>query len=233
MTRSTAKSLVGLVDDVRVSLDAMRVRNDSLRGEGNFDAALRALDHFYEVGFEPKVLITVTSESLPDLEELVTFLIRRNISRFNVNGFRPIGRGEGQWKWRIDSSQIETVLRRAWERADVQQPFPASSSVEQQQSHCGVGQFLNVMPNGDVFPCHVLTGREFRCGNVLEQSLLDICRKSTLLGQLADLNFVDLAEQDSDLQELTRPNTCMGNVYAETRTAAAWRNSLPMLNILQ
>jgi radical SAM protein with 4Fe4S-binding SPASM domain len=40
------------------------------------------------------------------------------------------------------------------------------------------------MPNGDVFPCHVLTEREFRGGNVREQSLVEICRRNGLLGQL-------------------------------------------------
>ena len=56
---------------MRVSVDALETRNDALRGAGNFAAAMRALEIYYSVGFEPKVLVTVTSQSLPDLEELI------------------------------------------------------------------------------------------------------------------------------------------------------------------
>ena len=50
ITPSLAGDLVGLVDEVRVSLDALAERNDALRGKGSFDAAVRALDYLYSVG---------------------------------------------------------------------------------------------------------------------------------------------------------------------------------------
>lgn len=56
-------------------------------------------------------------------------------------------------------------------------------------SNCGVGSFLNIMPNGDVFPCHVLTQREFRCGNVREDGLLEICRPRRPARPPADTGF--------------------------------------------
>ncbi len=71
VTKDLAQRLVGLADEVRVSIDALETRNDALRGAGNFAAAMRALEIYYSVGFEPKVLVTVTSQSLPDLEELI------------------------------------------------------------------------------------------------------------------------------------------------------------------
>ena len=46
VTKELARELVGLADEVRVSLDALPRRNDALRGEGNFDAAMRALDYY-------------------------------------------------------------------------------------------------------------------------------------------------------------------------------------------
>jgi MoaA/NifB/PqqE/SkfB family radical SAM enzyme len=63
------------------------------------------------------------------------------------------------------------------------------------------------MPNGDVFPCHVLTEREFRCGNVREQRLVEICRRNGLLGQLRRLDFHTLAQADERVAGLTRPGT--------------------------
>lgn len=232
VTPELARQLVGLADEVRVSLDAMRDRNDALRGPGNFDAAVRALETYYAVGFEPKVLVTITSYSLPDLEELLVFLIQKKITRINLNGFRPIGRGKGQWDLRANAKEAQAAVRRAWTRCYPDQPPPPDPPEPEACSNCGVGQFLNIMPNGDVFPCHVLTGREFRCGNVRQQSLLEICRKQGLLGHLAELNFHDLVQEDQSLADLTQPNTCMGNVYRNTKSSPVWSKRLPLASVI-
>lgn len=233
VTPELARQLVGLADEVRVSLDGLRERNDALRGPGNFDAAMRALECYYAVGFEPKVLVTVTSVSAPDLEELICLLFKKKITRVNLNGFRPIGRGHGHAEWRANQTEIKAALRRAWQRCypeRIPPPEPASAGGDAHPTcHCGVGQFLNIMPNGDVFPCHVLTDREFRCGNVREQSLLEICRARGLLGQLAALDFRKLARQDARLAELVQPHTCMGNVYAVAKESPVWADNLPLL----
>lgn len=230
VTPELARDLVGLADEVRVSLDALPARNDALRGAGNFDAAVRALEYYYAVGFEPKVLVTLTSASLPDLEELLCFLIGKKITRINLNGFRPIGRGKGHWEWQADPKEVRGAMRRAWERCLPGQPAPREPAEPETQCHCGVGSFLNILPNGDVFPCHVLVDREFRCGNVREQSLVDICRRNGLLGGLQALDFQALARQDERVAPLTQPHTCMGNVYAKTRELAVWKNNLPILH---
>jgi MoaA/NifB/PqqE/SkfB family radical SAM enzyme len=231
VTPELARKLVGLADEVRVSVDALRERNDSLRGDGNFEAAMRALETYYAVGFEPKALVTITSVGLPDLEELLVLLIRKGISRVNLNGFRPIGRGKGHDEWRAQRSAVRDAVRRAWTRCYPDQPLPPEPPEPAIQSHCGVGQFLNILPNGDVFPCHVLIDREFRCGNVREESLIRICRRNGLLGALAVLDFQELARQDKGVSELTRPHTCMGVVYARTRARPVWERSLPLITL--
>lgn len=203
VTPELARELVGLADEVRVSLDAMAARNDALRGEGNFEATVRALEIYYAVGFEPKVLITVTAHSLPDLEKLLYFLIEKKITRVNLNVFRPIGRGWGHWNWRVNPAEVQAAVRRAWVRSYPDLPISPDTLGSESCSNCGVGSFLNIMPNGDVFPCHVLTGREFRCGNVREQSLVEICRCNGLLGELQVLDFYELVRQDERLMPLT------------------------------
>jgi MoaA/NifB/PqqE/SkfB family radical SAM enzyme len=226
VTPQLARELVGLADEVRVSLDGMRERNDALRGEGNFEAAVRALEAFYSVGFEPKVLITVTSITLPDLENLLVFLIQKKLTRIKLNAFRPIGRGKGHAQWRAQTNAVQTAIQQAWIRCYPDRPIPPDPPQSESCSNCGVGQFLNIMPNGDVFPCHVLTQHEFRCGNVREQSLLEICRKQGLLGQLAELDFQALRRQDDRLEQLTEVTNCMGDVYSTTKEAPVWRNNL-------
>jgi MoaA/NifB/PqqE/SkfB family radical SAM enzyme len=228
VTSELAGQLVGLADEVRVSVDALRERNDAHRGVGNFAAALRALDCYYAVGFEPVALITVTPQTLPDLEDLVCLLIGRRITRLNVNGFRPIGRGAAHPEWRPDPDAVRAALHRAWHRCHPDRPPPPEPTRLEAQGHCGVGKMLNILPDGNVFPCHALTDPAFRCGNVREESLLDICRRGGLLGALQGLDFRALLGRDASLAPLTRPGTCMGEVYHATPASPTWRVSLPL-----
>lgn len=230
VTPELARQLVGLVDEVRVSLDALPERNDALRGEGNFCAAMRAIETYYTVGFEPKVLVTVTTRSLPDLEDLLCLLISRKIDRINVNFFRPIGRGRRHADWVVSTEEVNAATRRAWVRSYPDRPPPDDDDHENDMtcSNCGVGSYLNIMPTGDVFPCHTLTEPEFRCGNVREQSLVEICRLSGLLGDLRALDFHRLGSEAPELEPLKSPHPCMGIVYGRTNSVPAWRKYLPI-----
>jgi MoaA/NifB/PqqE/SkfB family radical SAM enzyme len=230
VTAAVANALVGLADEVRVSIDALRERNDAHRGSGNFTAALRALDCFYAAGFEPKALVTVTATTLPDLEELLCLLADHKIMRININAFRPIGRGRHHDAWMMAAQEVRGAVHRAWQRSFPDRPVPPDPPEPESCSNCGVGSFLNIMPNGDVFPCHVLTQREFRCGNVREDGLLEICRRGGLLGHLQALDFHDLARAEQRVTELTRPGACMGNVYATTGELRVWNENLPLAN---
>lgn len=229
ITKALAVELVGLVDEVRVSLDGLRDRNDACRGKGSFDAAVAAIEALVEVGFSPKVLITVTSTGLPDLEELLLRLVGMGVTRININDFRPIGRGARRRELSVERSAIHATLSRIVEQGLLPVPVREAICKSGPQLTCGVGRFVNIMPDGRVFPCHVLTQDEFCCGNIRARSLRDICGHGGPLGGLRRLDFRQLAAQEADLGELTRPGTCMGNVYSKTRGGAAWAKHLPTI----
>ena len=229
VTRELARQLVGLADEVRVSLDALPERNDAMRGRGNFEAAMRALECYYAVGFEPKVLVTITSMSLPDLEELICFLVKRRFRRINLNGFRPIGRGEGHGDWTPNPADIKAMVSNAWRRSHPAESEPVDPPAIEPSCNCGVGRFLNILPNGDVFPCHVLTQPEFRCGNVRKERLLHICSRGGLIGTLARLDFRELVKAEGRLAPLTKKGACMGGVYAKTSDLPVWRERINVI----
>jgi len=189
MTNELAKSLVGPADELRVSLDAMRERNDTIRGDGAFDLAVGALRLLHSVGFEPIVMVTVTSGTLPDLEELLCFLHGMNMTRIHLNRFHPIGRARECEQWQVKQDEVRSIMRKAWERNFPGHPHPSDPPEPSETSNCGVGSFLNILPNGDVYPCHVLMAREFHCGNIREQGLMEICDRNGLLGRLAAMDF--------------------------------------------
>lgn len=228
VTPAVAKRLVGLVDEVRVSIDAMSERNDRMRGAGNFSAALAALETLHAVGFEPKVLVTLMAPTLPDLTALVVFLVKRGFPRIGFNGMRLVGRGADHSEWRADSSRVREALRAAYamcysDRLPQVGPDPGQDS-------CGVGRMVNIMSDGRVYPCHVLTQPEFACGDLRSESLTAICHPTRLLGQLARLSFQDLAARDEQLSALTRKGTCLGHVYSGTQSSSAWQSFLPIID---
>ncbi len=226
VTPALAEELVGLVDEVRVSLDGFAAHNDALRGLGNFDAAVRALNVYRGAGFHPKVLVTVTRQTLPDLDNFLIFLINEGLISINVHWFRPIGRGKGHGEWCVDAEEVKEAIQRAFASLGAGETAVPATVEEEFQHHCGVGRFINIMPNGDVFPCHVLTEPEFRCGNVRTETLEEICRRTGLLGQLSGLDFRAMAQQELGVTKLTRANTCLGTVYADNPNLNVWRKNL-------
>jgi MoaA/NifB/PqqE/SkfB family radical SAM enzyme len=229
VTPRLCKDLVGIVDEMRVSIDALSDRNDALRGRGNFEAAMNALKSLHAIGFEPKALVTVTSISLPDLEELLCLLFQKKITRININSFRPIGRGRQHEDWLARQSEIKTIVASAWTRSFPDKTPPFEPPEMKPLCNCGVGRFLNIAPNGDVFPCHVLDRPEFRCGNLRRNRLPEICGSSGFLHHLGALDFRQLAHQDKRLSSLTEPHACMGDVYARTSDSPVWKDAIPLL----
>lgn len=228
ITLDLARQLVGLVDEIRVSLDALEERNDSLRGQGNFEAAVRALECLHVVGFEPKVLVTVTKPILPDLEALLCFLIKKGITRITLNHFRLIGLGKDREEWVVETDAVRRIVQRSLEKCKPSQPLGLAPDEHTECLNCGVGSFLNILPNGDVFPCHVLTQPEFYCGNLRQQSLLEICHFDSLLGELQRLDFEQLFSKDKLLAGLIGNSRCMGTVYAKTKELPILRNNLSL-----
>ncbi len=230
VTQELAEEIVGLADEVRVSLDALPERNDMLRGKGNFDAAVKALEYLHAAGFEPKVLVTVTSVSLPDLAELLLFLIQKGITRVNINLFRSIGRGRGHREWIVQPGEVYVAMQKAQKRCSQDRSVSLQFPDPLRYPNCGVGAFLSILPTGDAFPCHMLMTPEFRCGNVGQQSLTEICHQDSLLGRLRGLGFHQLVRQDKRLAPLTGSDTCLGSVFARTRSLPVWRKTLALLS---
>jgi MoaA/NifB/PqqE/SkfB family radical SAM enzyme len=220
VTPEIAERLERLVDEIRVSVDGPRARNDALRGDGSFDAALKALGILRAAGFDPIATVTVTRPGLADLERLIALLLDQRITRIRLTPFRAIGRGAAHPDWEVTLEEARETLARAWSRllpcaAAASEPSPAEQSL-----NCGVGSFVNILPEGDVYPCHVLVGAQFRLGNVRQQRLSALCAAAGPLGRLRRLDFRALARSDPTWAPLTRCGACLGQVVARADAPA-------------
>jgi hypothetical protein len=94
--------------------------------------------------------------------------------------------------------------------------------------NCGIGSFLNILPEGDVFPCHVLATTAFHLGNVSEQSLWEMCAADGPLGRLQSLDFRQVADAGPGWEPLVKPDTCLGTVYQQAHALGMSGPELPL-----
>lgn len=208
-TEESVWNLRPLVSEFRLSVDALEAANDKLRGDGNFSAVMRAIHVLRRAGITPRMLVTVSDYGASNLPELIKLLTGLGITKISLNAVRAVGRASGR-EW-MTSDQVEAI--------GGLEPEVIS---KHNQTNCGVGSFINVMSNGDVFPCHVLTYTEFKCGNLRNERLTEMCLPNQILHSFSRLNFHAMANEHSDFRDLTKRGVCLDDLC---RTGAG-RNRL-------
>ena len=229
MTRAFARDLRGLVHEVRVSIDGFESDNDRSRGHGSHERALAALDMLMEAQVELKVLVTVTASNVAGLGGWLRHLIARGVTRINVNPVRPIGRASSRAEQWLDRRLVDDAIEKAWAdligRDAARRSVRADADVE--QTTCGVGTFVNIMPDGDVFPCHALVQPGFCCGNLRTHKLSEIVGEHGPLARLQQLNFTSLVDGLPAARGLLTAGACLGEVAA---VSPDLRRRLPMFD---
>lgn len=215
--------LIPLVNEVRVSIDGPAEVNDRLRGPGSADRALSALKILLSLGFEPKVLITVTAENQIFLPDFVAFLRELGIVRFGFNPVRQLGRALQLVQLAPDLNS-PLGLQHPETTSDREETRPRSEEC----SHCGVGTMLNVVADGKVYPCHELERSEFLLGDLRTTSVSRIWEENVLLRELREVDF-EAVGSSRELSRLAAPGSCLGQVYAKTIHSGKWREALPSL----
>jgi len=81
--------------------------------------------------------------------------------------------------------------------------------------NCGVGSYLNIFPDGSVYPCHVLSVPKFLLGNVRQTKLSAIVKDSATLKHLRTLDFSQLKGGSERLKQLLSNAVCHGEVYRD------------------
>jgi MoaA/NifB/PqqE/SkfB family radical SAM enzyme len=98
---------------------------------------MKALEELHAVGFEPKVLITVTKIGLPDLEKLLSLLIEKGVTRVNISPLRRIGRADGQAELCVRSAETRRAVRQVRKRCLPDQPPLVDPPKPGRLSNCG------------------------------------------------------------------------------------------------
>lgn len=215
-----ASNIAQHFDEVRISVDGPEKVNDRLRGKGSFSKAMKAIRNLNSLEMYPGVSITVMRPNASYLPAFLSFLLKeKSVTEFHISPFRPFGRGvehaEFEYPWR----EAQALVAQFW-----QKHFGIPSRLKDVDHYtlmscgnCGVGSYMNIHPDGAVYPCHVLSVPDLLLGNVRRESLVDIYRGSDLLKQLRELDFTKLAEASQHVKLLLKNAMCLGEVYRDAK----------------
>ena len=180
--------------DIQVSIDgADSMTSDRIRGEGSFDAAIRAMEHLREADFGPfKISVVMTRESVEQLDRFEE-LARRFGAELRLTRLRPSGRGADVWedlhpsleqnrslyRWLIDRPNVLT--------GDSFFHLSALGDPLDGLNLCGAGRVVCLIdPVGDVYACPFVIHEEFLAGNVRHSGFAPVWRESELFQSLRE-----------------------------------------------
>ncbi len=218
--RRVAQKVAKYFDEVRISVDGPEEINDKIRGNGAFRGALKAIRNLRNAGINPSVSITITSLNLPVLAEFLSFLLDETfVTEFHLVPFRPVGRGAERQDLICSWKEAQIAITDFWCRRFGR---TSTSGVPNDYSlvncgNCGVGSYINIWPDGSVYPCHVLSVPDFLLGNVRQTALPEIIMESETLRRLENLDFKHLLKYDDHLRAILKDAICFGEVYRDAR----------------
>jgi MoaA/NifB/PqqE/SkfB family radical SAM enzyme len=218
VNEQTATKIARSFDEIRISLDGPAKVNNILRGEGTFEGAIRAIHSLKNEGVYPGVSITLTADNLPHLSTFLTFLLEERVTTdFHLVPFRPVGRGaqhpELSCSLKERQSTVTDFCRSHFGVSSPQKEVKSSRLANNR--NCGVGSYINILPDGSVYPCHVLSVPEFLLGNLRQTKLSVIVQESSLLRRLRDLDFTHMKGGSNRLRQLLDDAVCLGEVYRD------------------
>ena len=83
ITRDVSRRL--RVHEVQFSLDGMKEGHESLRGKGNFEKTLAAIDSLQEAGITVSIATMIHRRNLEEFDQLASLLESKNIREWNVD----------------------------------------------------------------------------------------------------------------------------------------------------
>ena len=196
MTAERARQVAAMdYVDVQISLDGVdAATNDSLRGQGSYVAARRAMDNLASAGFANfKISVVVTTANVEQLDGFANLAASYGAT-LRLTRLRPSGRGAQVWN-RLHLDHRQQVLLYHWL---VDNPgvltgdsfFHLSALGEPLAglNMCGAGRVVCLIdPVGDVYACPFVLHDDFKAGSVKgEGGFAAVWRDSPLLRSLRE-----------------------------------------------
>ena len=178
--------------DIQISIDgADAATSDRVRGDGSFDAAIRAMEHLRNANFGPfKISVVMTRQSVEQLDRFEQLALQYG-AELRLTRLRPSGRGVDVWEELHPTlEQNRRLYRWLLERPNVltgDSFFHLSALGDPLEgvNLCGAGRVVCLIdPVGDVYACPFVIHEEFLAGNVRPAGFASVWRESELFESL-------------------------------------------------
>jgi MoaA/NifB/PqqE/SkfB family radical SAM enzyme len=182
--------LISRLDEVVISIDGRQAAHDAQRGAGTWTKVMAAIDACGEARVDFFISAVITRQNLDEIDWLIALARERSVMvNFQIPQFNTEMYGESAQQWLPEPDDIRAVIARiiAAKRAGAPVLFSARSygrtlewgdftreRIERpgERSPCTAGRyFLQVEPNGDVYPCVLQIGGAFRPKNAFRDGV--------------------------------------------------------------
>jgi mycofactocin radical SAM maturase len=184
--------------DVQISLDGATAEvNDPVRGQGTYDAAMRALANLQAAGMKDfKISVVCTRHNIGQLDEFKAIADRYG-AQLRLTRLRPSGRGADVWEELHPLPEQQRELY-DWLVANGEEVLTGDSffhlsayATEDGTSAlpglnlCGAGRVVCLVdPVGDVYACPFAIHDRFKAGNIRAAGFDEVWKHSDLFTEL-------------------------------------------------
>ena len=183
-------------DFVQVSIEGSQKSHDRIRGAGNFERTVAAIESLVRQRIRTLISFTAHRGNFREFGEVARLGQRLRVARVWADRLIPMGSGSSLTEQILtpgETREFFEIVHKA--RNDSSRRWFGRTEIAMHRAlefllaggtpyHCTAGDTLiTVMPNGDVYPCRRMP---VRVGNLFQTSLEEIYRKSEFLRALRD-----------------------------------------------
>jgi radical SAM protein with 4Fe4S-binding SPASM domain len=189
-TRLVQFKKMGL-DAIAISLDGIRyatyarIRKTKMK---TFRRVLETIHDSVNLGFYTKINTVAFTTNLHEIPEITEFCIKNRIHEHGIYYFTPVGRGKTAnslvippIRW-LDFMKKELLPLQSNIKISIE--FPFSKNNELLDRAACIAQYdrhhLQILPNGDVFPCAIMASYDKPIANLHERSIPQIWNNNAL-----------------------------------------------------
>lgn len=230
ITERNVKDVSEAFDGIAISIDShLPSVADTLRGDGAYDTAVRAIELLGGEGKHCSINLVLTGINIDSFRETAEFFIE---TFGNIDKINPMMQEMDELcpEYAVSSGQIEeyaeTVLSMSIDAKERGYSYIGDDAYWiGHRPICGAGRTtIAVGPDGIVYPCTVLYTKEMACGNLLETPLRELYVSNEII------NMVRASDSDRS-RSCVNENCpyyfycnggCLGISYHKTGELKAW-----------
>jgi MoaA/NifB/PqqE/SkfB family radical SAM enzyme len=160
------------------------------RDEKTYDLVLKNIRRSAELGFYTKVNTVVFNSNLADLENISRLAIDLGAKEHGFYYFSPIGRGYSSYAQVADPIEWLKIIReKLWKLKDqikfsLETPIIEAELAKERRLKidCFMKDpwHLQILPQGNVYPCAIMSAYNIPVGNIFDSTLLDLWNDPSL-----------------------------------------------------